>query len=1080
MTDWSDKFLPDRDPVAWRLPGGVSTGFQSRGFFSQQQAGGLEVVLAEATTKPSTPVMRSLFAKRRGGRVSPVLCVVGYPTSEGVRAALCGPVDRQPVSSGAPTALPVLFDVELSQVERIAASALEEPEPHSATRYLLSILPELDPKQAHGRVGPLGLRNSGLLATQELRAGVPKRSDWSSATKKSKPLLKSRGRRLVERLGFEVGPISTNTWVLTVGGYRKAVAIFCDDHEPFDVSSRRFGGFSPASLALAEAHRQNINWVILTRKTEIRLYTASGDKGVGNRGRTETFVEIDTALLPEDQAGYLHLLFSSEALGGEEGSLEEIVSNSKRFATDLAARLRERVYHETVPILAKGVAARLGRDLGEDDLARAFEQVMVILFRLLFVAYAEDRDLLPYRTNSRYANHSLTRKVELILEDGREESERFDPEATDLWDDISQLWGAVNRGNTGWGVPAYNGGLFTDDPEVSPSGADLAELKLTDAEFGPALAAMLIDDNPEGQGPVDFRSLSVREFGTIYEGLLESKLSVAMDDLAIKVARGKEQYVPASAKDNVEVEKGSVYFHNRSGVRKSTGSYFTKPFAVEHLLDHALEPALDDHLGRLEELDEAGDEAALANAFFDFRCADIAMGSGHFLVAAVDRIEARLSEYLTTHSIPRITAELERLRDVAYDALGDLGRGVEIETSSLLRRQIARHCIYGVDKNRVAVELARLAVWVHTFVPGLPLSLLDRNLIHGDSLTGIGTLDEVVATLDPDADPEAPNMFRSQIEEMLARSKHALKRYARTSDASTREIVEAREAHYEARQAVFEARSVFDVVTAIRADACRRPEHFDPTEFIELGYTTGVRETVERLMPVHFPADFPEVFLRDHHTGFDCVIGNPPWEKVVVDREIWWGMHLPGVRSLPVARRRAKINALEDSRADLAEEFQAEKENAEVLKRILRATFPRLGSGQTDYYKAFAWANLSVLRPGGHLGLLLPRSAVTDKGMANWRMHVTDHTHTHTHTSEHMFRCGWRRSSITNPGCSREFTTPTQWRWWPSPDHHRGHLPQHPPMGLRRGRRSVHRRIGGGQEAQSSSRASGVALRPRM
>src|SRR5205823_413662 len=128
-------------------------------------------------------------------------------------------------------------------------------------------------------------------------------------------------------------------------------------------------------------------------------------------------------------------------------------------------------------------------------------------------------------------------------------------------------------------------------------------------------------------------------------------------------------------------------------------SYFTKPFAVEHLLDHALDPALEDHVARINELLDAGEDARAAQVFFDFRCVDLAMGSGHFLVAAVDRIEARLSALLAERPIAQIAAELERLRAAAYEALGALGEGIEIEHSSLLRRQVARRCIYGVDQN---------------------------------------------------------------------------------------------------------------------------------------------------------------------------------------------------------------------------------------------------------------------------------------------------------------------------------------------------------------------------------------------
>ena len=733
------EFLAERDFIGWSAPEGFPALLDPAGLFTQDAPHGLEVALAESPRKPTAPDLRRAWAKRRAGRVSPVLVVARYSTAEGERVSLCGPAGDPPI---------VQHGVEVSQAERLAGVALDEPNRHAATRFLLAHLPELDQPMP-------GLRNVGLLSTQELEAGVPQRSDWPEAGRRARPLLGLRGRPLAERLGFGVNPLSTNTSMLTIGGHHRAIAVFCDEDEPFDAPAQRFEGATPVSRALAVADQQAVDWVILTRSAEIRLYAARADTGVGRKGRAETFVELNLSLLPADLAGYLHLLFSADALA-EDGTLGQILDRSADFAAELAVRLRERVYFQTVPALASAVARRLGRDPDEADLAGAYQRVMVILFRLLFVAYAEDKDLLPYRTNDHYAHHSLKRLARRLAEDRRAGRERYDDRAASLWDDVRQLWEAVNRGNTGWGVPAYNGGLFTDDPAVSEPGAALTELRLTDAELAPALAGLLIDESPEGAGPVDFRSLSVREFGTIYEGLLESRLSVAQSDLTVKKAKGQAEYVPASGSDPVEVSAGAVYVHNRSGARKATGSYFTKPFAVTHLLNHALEPALDNHIARLKRLRQAGDDAALADAFFDFRCADIAMGSGHFLVAALDRIEARLSGWLALNPVPAVTAELQRLRKTAVEALGDLAAGVEVETSSLLRRQVARHCIYGVDRNQVAVELARLAVWVHTFVPGLPLSFLDHNLVCGDSLTGVGNLDEAAAAFEPDAEPRGP------------------------------------------------------------------------------------------------------------------------------------------------------------------------------------------------------------------------------------------------------------------------------------------------------------------------------------
>ena len=191
-------------------------------------------------------------------------------------------------------------------------------------------------------------------------------------------------------------------------------------------------------------------------------------------------------------------------------------------------------------------------------------------------------------------------------------------------------------------------------------------------------------------------------------------------------------YAPAGEGDEVAVPEGDVYLHDTSGRRKSTGTYYTKPFAVEHLLDHALEPALESHLELLRELDEVD----AAERFFDFRVADIAMGSGHFLIAAVDHIERRLAQSLRERPLPGVHQELARLRRSAMEQLGESGAGIELEDSQLLRRQIARRCIYGVDVNPVAVQLARLSLWIHTFVPGLPLSFLGPRLSPGELRAG--------------------------------------------------------------------------------------------------------------------------------------------------------------------------------------------------------------------------------------------------------------------------------------------------------------------------------------------------------
>ena len=967
-TDVLSEFLPDRDPVAWTPSAGFPETLLPLGVFAQDAPNGLEVALVQCAARPSVAHLRNAWKQRKGNRASPVLLVAVHPTPQGRQAALCGPVEP-----------PSIFqDVELHQAERLADTALNEPNRHQATRMLLAALPELDSELT-------GLRNMGLLATQELVKGVPRRSDWHEASRTAKPLLSLRGHNLVARLGFEIQTLSTNTSILKIHGRKQAVAVFCDDSELMDAPAQRFDNLSPVSHALAIADNENVPWVVLTRASEIRIYSSEPGKGVGGKGRTETFVEINLSLIPERLAGYLMLLFSAPALA-QGGSLEEILSNSGRYAADLAVRLRERVYRRTMPLLAKAVSDRM-ESTSESDLKNAYEQAITILFRLLFVAYAEDQDLLPYRTNGRYRDHSLTRIASRLADDRKANRVRLDPHSTSLWDDVCTLWQAVDRGHVGFGVPEYNGGLFATDPAVSPAGAAIHGLALTDEEFGPALDALLIDDGPEGVGPVDFRALSVREFGTIYEGLLESQLSLAEEDLALN---RKEVYVPVgSAGKGAEtaIPAGEVYLHGKSGARKETGSYFTKPFVVEHLLDKALTPALDAHIATLEKLREGGDEAALAKAFFDFRCADIAMGSGHFLVAAVDRIEARLSAWLSLHPVPRVNAELDRLRGIALSALGDLAHGVDIETSSILRRQVARHCIYGVDLNRIAVELARLSIWVHTFVPGLPLSFLDHNLLHGDSLIGVVSVDDAMEAFNLGSGQGQSSLFRQRVESVLTEALKDLERLAATSDAEKREIDDARAAHADAMAKVAPVRELFNVVTAARAGVVNMPDDYNEDVISELNDSSGVQSEIARLRPIHFPTAFPEVFLRDR-PGFDCVLGNPPWEKVKVETQQWWGMHLPGVRGMPVGRMNREIASFRQQRDDLNRAFEQAIKDANRWKQILRAVHTHLGAGDTDLYQAFCWRNWQVIRSGGTAGIVTPRSALQNKGCTAWRKTV--------------------------------------------------------------------------------------------
>ena len=945
------RFLADLVARSWSPDS--RHGFQATGLFVGKGPNAIEVAAADAPATPTRQVLLDAWRSRRGRRAAPVLLAVLSPSG----AALCGATGEQP---------PVYADLDPGRVERLCREALAQPDRHAALRFLSQALPSLETALP-------SLNNEGLVALHELQRGVPNRSDWDEARAKAASALGKRGDELLKALGFGIERIDNLTSLLRGGDRRTALAVMLREEESPEAGNDRFNSLSPVSYALKKADDENLPWVLLTQGSRVRLYAAATDAGVGRRGRTETYVECQPSLLSDEQLPYLWLLYSADALV-PNGSLHQILSDSRRFAGDLAERLRERIYDHVVPVLAQGIAAE--RHVGTptaQHLADTYEMALTVLFRLLFIAYAEDRDLLPYRSNDAYRRRSLKQKAQELVESVAKETPIGGGDTH--WRETELLWQAVAEGNSEWAVPAYDGGLFSDAPNVSGAGAALAAISLPNEIFETALRHLLVIETPDGvPGAVDFRSLGVREFGTIYEGLLESELAVADSDLTLD-RRGA--YAPARGKQPIVVAAGEVYLHNRSGVRKSSGSYYTKPFAVEYLLDGALEPALDDHFARLIGMDDTD----ASETFFDFRVADIAMGSGHFLIGAIDRIEKRMADWLAGHPLPGVRRELAALREAAVRQLGDSSATSDIEDSQLLRRLIARRCIYGVDLNALSVQLARLAVWIHTFVPGLPLSFLDHNLVRGNALVGIGSLDDIANRFREGTG----ELFAGDPASLLAPAKKPLQRLANINDATLADIADARAAAHEAHAAVAVTEGLCNLITALPISSDRRITGFLFSEWEQRirdpKTLDAARQALDGIHALHFPIAFPEVFLRDR-PGYDVILGNPPWREARVQELAFWARHFPGLRGLPQHEHEAQRKRLRRERPDLVAAHEAERDEMErVRKALVGGAYPGMGTGNPDLYKAFCWRfwHLTAAE-GGRIGVVLPRSALAAKG----------------------------------------------------------------------------------------------------
>jgi hypothetical protein len=942
-------------------------------FFGQGNAAqAMQIASGTASTVPSRTQLKSLYSDRKGKLPISLMLAINH----GDQISIFGPdPDAETLTLRAGNAVNFLNAV------------LAEPEESLSYQRAISIRRSLQTTDISG------FTNNGLFASHYIKTSAPSHPSWSKCLEDSKGLVDLRHMQLIEGLGFEVTSTPANTHVLRAKGQdKRVVAVLLDRTESFDGKSPRFQA-SPVEWGLNIASTQGAPWLIAMRDSQIRLYPAKDGVGVGQKSQVETYFEIDLLTIDEDKAALLPLIFSAEALS-ENGTADELLRESQKFAAALGTRLRERVYESIVPPLATEIANQLrskGHELDTAGLQLAYGLTLRVLFRLLFQAYAEDRGLLPAGRNERFDKNSLKDRAKDLIKHGKD----FEfGDASSIWFDHMQIWDAIDQGSPEMQIPAYNGGLFGTDEKLHPEGFLIRSLSVPDRVMGPALRALVIDDNTEDgvPGMVDFRSLSVREFGTIYEGLLESSLSVAEQDLTVDK---KGAWVPAKKGEEVLAKAGEVYFHSASGERKATGSYYTPSFVVDHLIERSVEPALKNHLAKVKEKLVAGDQAAAYELFFDFRVADLAMGSGHFLVAAIDKIETVMRAFLLErgNSIEGVDAELMRLEEAAKNALGvDEAAYAEIERASLLRRQIARRCIYGLDINPLAVELSRLAIWIHTFVPGLPMSSLEHGLVCANSLTGVGSVEEAMQALLPNRTGKGTSLVADPleyvIEDALNEARSLLMDAASADEATKAEVKNSRELALKARKATDKVKSIFDVAVGNRNKIVSAGQAVTEDELVALASSKELFEFLGATIPGHLPLLYPEVFLRAA-SGFDAIIGNPPWEKLFVDDQRWWGRYLPGLRVLNPTQKNMAMRAFRDSRPDLEEEYElAIKSNKLLNSAIANGPFTGIGAAHIDLASAFAWRNWQLLAEGGKLGIVLPRGSVAGSALNKWRQEI--------------------------------------------------------------------------------------------
>ena len=763
-------------------------------------------------------------------------------------------------------------------------------------------------------------------------------------------------RSLPAGLGYDIETLEPRGYLLRFGG--SPVAVVHPKADSSDFMRLDDAGRPPEGVLAADCRSRGARYGLLACRNRYRLFDCD------SAASTADWLDLDAQLLGDERRAYLALLAPRYLA---EGGFTELQDEAQAFGSALRRRLDRTIRHEALPALAAGLerwAAQHGADLDDDQFRQELQRAaLTLLFRLLFVLYAESSRYLP-TDDATYRRHSL---AELVAEAQQTQDEVSDA-STGLWSSFGTLVRALRTGNPAWGVPAYNGALFSSGD--FEGAALLEDIELDDRCFAEVLTAVGIDIET-GRG-VDYSSLEIAHIGHIYETLLSLQLTVA--DRPLRYDFGQDRYI--GSEDELEITSGSLLWQTHEGGRKAGGVHYTPVPLVKHLVRQAVLPAFERHLDEVRQIAK-DDPVAAAGRLLDFAVLDPACGSAHFLVEVTDLLAESTVAFLAETPLPKIRDSINGLRSQAR-------AGVEVTDAALLRRLLLKHCVYGTDVSPMGAEIATLSLWLASFVPGLSLAYLGRNVVVGNGLIGVASASSVV--------PEGTFQEQS-LRTALADATAAAERVAEIDDRTPSEVEASKAADAQTAVATAGMRRLFDLWTAegFEVVGAREAAEVSGADVIAdtMGDDTrGKLEMATQLAAehrfLHWPLEFPQVFGGER-SGFDAVVGNPPWEEVTVEELAFYGLHLPGLRGLSSRERQAAIDELLADRPELADLLEQEQERVAVERAALASGEYASTGGDPDLYKYFCQRYRNLVREGGMIGVVLPRSAFVNQGSEPFR-----------------------------------------------------------------------------------------------
>ena len=650
-----------------------------------------------------------------------------------------------------------------------------------------------------------------------------------------------------------------------------AVCYYVDKDE--DIGTSKKGKYY-AYNALKAANEQGVNWAMLTNGYRWRIYNTKNVSPYENYLEIDIEESIKNNSSSDDAFKLFYLFFNVRTYFTKDGELEieKIKDLSDARAETIEEALRGKA-EEILKELCYGLKENMNKEsYSEEEKKAIYNDAIILLYRLLFFGYAESRGLLPIVENDPEYDDSYKK----LCDDAKDIHNSG--EVYRIKDGF-EFWERLDNHIRYYVDKSYNGGLFHNDDK-----SILREHRITNGRLTKCLAELSFNADKTGKYtlPIEYKDLSVRNLGSIYEGLLEYQLFIAEERMVQRKSKGKVNYLRAtevklqnSDLRNI-IEKGGIYLSQDALERKETGAYYTPEDVVQYIVENTVGKKLKELYEVLKDkkrelflqlsyeplesrkrvLQNEIDEITIdfiKEKILSLSIIDSAMGSGHFLVNAAYRVANEILE---------IVCENDWEND---DIIADI---------KYWKRKVVENCIYGIDINYLSVALARLSLWLISASNDRALSFIDHHLKEGNSIIGTDRKHVEVK------DSKYP-IFGVSYDEYMKPILIKYRELERIESGTRADVLRQKEIYDEIKEELKIAKKKYDYYLASQYAGGID----DQITYINLLRSNNILDfqdvDMEPLWKIarvkkffHWELEFPEVFQKG---GFDIAIGNPPY-----------------------------------------------------------------------------------------------------------------------------------------------------------------------------------------------------------